>query len=114
MYATQEYIDAHPEVIQKVTNATVKALHWMKEHSAEEIVAKLPDDFVSGDKQTYIKAVEAAKAIFSEDGTFNQADLETPLAVLKSFNDAVAKATIDLNTTYTNKFVEAAASKGVN
>lgn len=40
---------------------------------------KLPDDFVSGDKQTYIKAVEAAKAIFSEDGTFSRADLETPL-----------------------------------
>jgi NitT/TauT family transport system substrate-binding protein len=36
------------------------------------------------------------------------------LAVLKSFNEAVAKATIDLNTTYTNKFVEAVASTGVN
>ncbi|MCZ7495449.1 ABC transporter substrate-binding protein [Agrobacterium rhizogenes] len=114
LYATQDYINANPEVIQKVTNATVRALHWMKQHSAEEIVAKLPDDFVSGDKQTYIKAVEAAKAIFSEDGKFEPVDLETPLAVLKSFNDAVAKATIDLNTTYTNKFVEAAASKAAN
>ncbi|MCD4662249.1 ABC transporter substrate-binding protein, partial [Agrobacterium sp.] len=114
LYATQEYIDVHPEVIQKVTNATVRALHWMKQHSAEEIVDRLPDDFVSGDKKTYIKAVEAAKAIFSEDGRFEPADLETPLAVLKSFNDAVAKATIDLNTTYTNKFVEAAASKAAN
>jgi len=114
LYATQDYIDANPEVIQKVTNATVRALHWMKAHSAEEIVEKLPDDFVSGDKATYIKAVEAAKAIFSEDGKFEPKDLETPLAVLKSFNEAVAKATIDLNTTYTNKFVEAAASKPAN
>lgn len=29
----------------------------------------------------------------------------------ESFNDAVAKATIDLALTYTNKFVEAAASR---
>ncbi|OQP86762.1 hypothetical protein BTR14_10025 [Rhizobium rhizosphaerae] len=107
LYANQDFIDKHPEVIQKVTNATLKALHWMKAHSAEEIVARLPDDFVSGDKKTYIKAVDNAKAIFSEDGKFVPADLETPLAVLKSFNDSVAKATIDLNTTYTNKFVEA-------
>ncbi len=114
LYANQDYIDAHPEVIQKVTNATVKALHWMREHSAEEIVEKLPDDFVSGDKATYIKAVENAKAIFSQDGRFVPADLETPLAVLKTFNDSVHKATIDLNKTYTNKFVESANQGAVN
>lgn len=114
LYANQDYIDAHPEVIQKVTNATVKALHWMREHTAEEIVEKLPDDFVSGDKATYIKAVENAKAIFSQDGRFVPADLETPLAVLKTFNDSVHKATIDLNKTYTNKFVESANQGAVN
>jgi len=114
LYANQDYINDHPEVIQKVTNATVKALHWMKDHSAEEIVAQLPDDFVSGDKQTYIKAVENAKAIFSKDGRFTPTDLEVPLAVLKSFNESVGKATIDLNTTYTNKFVEAAGHRAEN
>ncbi|MDQ0564122.1 NitT/TauT family transport system substrate-binding protein [Rhizobium mesoamericanum] len=114
LYASQDYINEHPEVIQKVTNATVKALHWMKDHSAEEIVAQLPDDFVSGDKQTYIKAVENAKAIFSQDGRFTPADLEVPLAVLKSFNESVGKATIDLTTTYTNKFAEAAGHSAEN
>jgi NitT/TauT family transport system substrate-binding protein len=114
LYANQDYIEAHPEVIQKVTNATVKALHWMREHTAEEIVEKLPDDFVSGDKATYIKAVENAKAIFSQDGLFVAKDLETPLAVLKTFNESVNKAAIDLNTTYTNKFVEAVGPSAAN
>ncbi|NTI64849.1 ABC transporter substrate-binding protein [Agrobacterium rhizogenes] len=114
LYANQAYIEAHPEVIQKVTNATVKALHWMRNHSAAEIVEQLPDDFVSGDKATYIKAVENAKAIFSKDGLFVAQDTETPLAVLKSFNESVHKATIDLNATYTNKFVEAAAQRAAN
>lgn len=114
LYANQDYIDANPEVIQKVTNATLKALHWMKQHSAEEIVANLPEDFVSGDKQTYIKAVENAKPIFSEDGKFVSADLETPLAVLKSFNEQVGKASIDLSKTYTNKFVDASAQPAKN
>ncbi|KEA03094.1 ABC transporter substrate-binding protein [Rhizobium rhizogenes] len=114
LYANQAYIEAHPEVIQKVTNATVKALHWMRNHSAAEIVEQLPDDFVSGDKATYIKAVENAKAIFSKDGLFVAQDTETPLAVLKSFNEGVHKTTIDLNATYTNKFVEAAAQRAAN
>ncbi|WFU51401.1 ABC transporter substrate-binding protein [Sinorhizobium terangae] len=105
LYATQDYIDENPETIQKVTNATVKALEWMNNHSAEEIVEKLPKEFISGDRETYIKAVENAKAIFSTDGRFNDEDVKTPLAVLKSFNEKVAAADIDLSKTYTDDFV---------
>ena len=105
LYATQDYIDANPETVQKVTNATVKALEWMDSHSAEEIVEKLPKEFISGDRETYIRAVENAKAIFSTDGLISEEGVKTPLAVLKSFNEKVAAAEIDLSKTYTNDFV---------
>ncbi|WP_313534451.1 ABC transporter substrate-binding protein [Haematobacter sp.] len=107
LYATQDYINKNPETIQKVANATVRALQWMSEHSAEEIVGKLPNEYISGDRATYIQAVENAKAIFSTDGLFNEADVETPLRILRTFNDSVARADIDLTKTYTNQFVQA-------
>ncbi|MDK4700889.1 ABC transporter substrate-binding protein [Rhizobium sp. CNPSo 4062] len=105
LYATQDYISKNPETIQKVTNATVKALQWMKMHSAAEIVEKLPPEFISGDKETYIKAVENARQIFSTDGLLDEKDIKTPLDVLTSFNDKVKAAKIDLSKTYTNEFV---------
>lgn len=108
LYATQSYIDANPETIQKVTNATVEALKWMNSHTPEEIVATLPKEFISGDKETYTQAVANAKAIFSVDGKFDANDVKTPLAVLKSFNEKVAAKDIDLSKTYTNKFVDKA------
>ncbi|ULJ81998.1 ABC transporter substrate-binding protein (plasmid) [Rhizobium sp. C104] len=114
LYATQAYIDENPETIQKVTNATVKALAWMNTHSAEEIVEKLPKEFISGDRDTYVKAVQNAKPIFSVDGKFSETDTQTPLAVLKSFNEKVAAATIDLSKTYTNAFVDKVADKTIN
>lgn len=114
LYATQAYIDENPETIQKVTNATVKALAWMNTHSAEEIVEKLPKEFISGDRGTYVKAVENAKLIFSVDGKFSETDTQTPLAVLKSFNEKVAAATIDLSRTYTNAFVDKVNDKTIN
>jgi len=46
LYATQSYISDNPETIQKVTNATVKALEWMKNHTAAEIVETLPPEFI--------------------------------------------------------------------
>ncbi|NKM59195.1 transporter substrate-binding domain-containing protein [Rhizobium anhuiense] len=114
LYATQAYIDENPETIQKVTNATVKALAWMNTHSAEEIVEKLPKEFISGDRDTYVKAVQNAKPIFSVDGKFSETDTQTPLAVLKSFNEKVAAATIDLSKTYTNAFVDKVTDKTTN
>ncbi|GAA3084752.1 ABC transporter substrate-binding protein [Rhizobium viscosum] len=105
LYATQSYISDNPETIQKVTNATVKALKWMEDHTAAEIVEKLPPEFISGDKETYVKAIENARAIFSTDGMLSEDDIKTPLAVLQSFNEKVAAAKIDLSKTYTNEFV---------
>ncbi len=114
LYATQGYIDENPETVQKVANATVKALAWMNSHSAEEIVDKLPKEFISGDRETYIKAVENAKAIFSKDGRIDEEDIKTPLAVLKSFNEKVAAAEIDLTKTYTNEFVDKVGNVAAN
>lgn len=114
LYATQSYIDGNPDTIQKVTNATVKALAWMNTHSAEEIVEKLPKEFISGDRDTYVKAVQNAKPIFSVDGRFSETDTQTPLAVLKSFNEKVAAAAIDLSKTYTNAFVDKVTDKTTN
>lgn len=105
LYATRDYISKNPGTIQKVTNATVKALQWMETHTAAEIVEKLPPEFISGDKETYIKAVENARAIFSTDGLLNEEDIRTPLNVLKTFNEKVAGTQIDLSRTYTNEFV---------
>jgi len=114
LYATQDFIDENPDTIQKVTNATVRALKWMSEHSAEEIVATLPSEYISGDAETYTQAVQNAMAIFSPDGMFNTTDIETPLKVLQTFNESVARADIDLSKTYTNAFVEAVPANASN
>lgn len=108
LYATQGFIDKNPETIQKVTDATVEALKWMQGHSPEEIVDVLPKDFITGDRATYIKAVTNAMPIFSKDGMIDPETIKTPLEVLKTFNDKVAKADIDLSATYTDNFVEKA------
>ncbi|MDE3079897.1 MAG: ABC transporter substrate-binding protein [Paracoccaceae bacterium] len=111
LYATDSYIKAHPEVVQKVVNAEVKALHYIHTHNASEIVAQLPKSFVSGNHATYVAAVAHAKGIFSPDGMFDPKDLETPLKVLKAFNQSVQAHNVDLTQTYTNTFAKKAGEK---
>lgn len=108
MYANQSFLDKRPEAAEKIARAEQMALKFIADNSAEDIVAALPDSYVSGDRATYARAVENARAIFTTDGHFTAADLETPLKVLREFNTDVAKANIDLSRTYTNAFVERA------
>lgn len=110
MYANQSFLDTRPQAAEKIARAQQLALRFIADHSAEEIVAALPDSYVSGDRATYARAVENARAIFTTDGHFTPADLETPLKVLREFNKDVANTNIDLSKTYTNTFVERAAA----
>ncbi len=110
MYANQSFLDKRPQAAEKIARAQQLALRFIADHSAEEIVAALPDSYVSGDRATYARAVENARAIFTTDGHFTPADLETPLKVLREFNKDVANTDIDLSKTYTNTFVERAAA----
>ncbi len=105
LYASQSYLKANPAVAQKIANAMTKTLLWMNSHSAEEIAAKIPREYMSGGREVYQDALAGAKTLFAKDGSFEPKDLETPLKVLASFNDDVAKKPIDLKRTYTNEFV---------
>ncbi len=90
LYTTRQFLEQHPETVQKVVNATVKTLRWMDGHSAEEIYDKVPSDYVVGERASYVAAIAHAKTPFSPDGRFDPATLETPLRVLRQFNEAVA------------------------
>jgi NitT/TauT family transport system substrate-binding protein len=110
MYANRSFLERRPDAAEKIARAQQMALRFIADNSAEDIVAALPDAYVSGDRKTYARAVDNARAIFTRDGRFIPADLQTPLAVLREFNKDVAAARIDLSKTYTNAFVERAGA----
>ncbi|TAA10596.1 transporter substrate-binding domain-containing protein [Pseudoxanthomonas winnipegensis] len=112
LYAQSAFLQQRPQAVEKIVRAEQRALAFIADHSGEQIVAALPDSYVSGDRATYAKAVENARAIFTRDGRFVPEDLTTPLAVLSEFNDGVAQAKVDLSKTYTNAFVDRALAAG--
>src|SRR4029077_3247132 len=45
IYASADWIAAHPDTAARVARAVVKTLRWMQTHSAAEIAAKSPKEF---------------------------------------------------------------------
>ncbi|MBN9242263.1 MAG: ABC transporter substrate-binding protein [Mesorhizobium sp.] len=108
LYMENAWVDAHKEEAQKLANAFVKTLAFINTHTAAEIADKMPADFYVGDKEAYVKALDAGKAMFTADGVMPEDGPKTVLDVLSKFSKNVKGKQIDLSKTYTTEFVKAA------
>jgi NitT/TauT family transport system substrate-binding protein len=100
-----EWLKANPDAARRVAKAVLRSLAWIRAHSAEEILAKVPAEFRVGDPAAELEAIRAAKAMYSADGQIQGEMAEAVRKVLAESVPAVRDAKIDLSRTYTNEFV---------
>ena len=106
LYMSTDWVQKNKPVVQKLANAFVKTLKFIVTHSGAEIADKMPKDFYAGDKESYVKALDAGKGMFTPDGVMPAGGPETVLAVLSGFSKNVKGKTVDLSKTYTTEFVK--------
>jgi NitT/TauT family transport system substrate-binding protein len=94
--------------VQKLVNALVKALHFIQNHTAAEIADHLPADIYGGDRAIYIKALARSKPIFIPDGRMPANGPANVLRVLTHTEHSLQGKAVDLASTYTLEFVNAA------
>lgn len=106
LYTTIEWSNANKETAQKLANAFVKTLRYINTHTAAEITEKMPKSFYVGDKESYVRALDGGKAMFTADGVMPAGGPETVLKVLATYSKNLKGKTIDLSKTYTTEFVK--------
>ena len=108
LYMETSWVMKHKPEVQKLANAFVKTLKFINTHTGLEIADKMPKEFYVGDKDGYVKALDAGKAMFTADGVMPEGGPETVLAVLSGFSKNLKGKTVDLSKTFTTEFVKAA------
>jgi NitT/TauT family transport system substrate-binding protein len=111
LYTRSDWIAKHEKETQALTNAIVATLKWLHAHTPEEIMVKMPEDMVGGDKALYLAALKNTIPMYSTTGRMDPKGAQAVLAVFSQSSPDVAKANIDLSKTYTNKFVDRANEK---
>ena len=106
LYTTTAWIKSHEKEVQALTTAIVNTLAWIHSHSAEEIMAKMPEQMVGKNKELYLAALKNTIPMYSETGKMDPRGAEAVLAVFSEGSPEVAKANIDVTRTWTNKYVE--------
>jgi len=109
LYMMTDYVDKHPDVVQKLVNAYVQTLKWIQGHTGADVADTMPADYYAGSgKDAYAKAFDSEKGIYNPTGVMPPNGPTTDLKVLQAFNPDVKGKQIDLGRTYTDKFVQAA------
>lgn len=115
-----KYIAAHPATVQHLVNALVRTMRFINTHSAEEIAARLPDDYFAGKD----RAAEV-KLIADTLPTFAKGDYSLPPAAVRlatrinldaAFDGSVEgrwratgdRSRVQAEALYDNRFVEKA------
>ncbi|WP_375788357.1 ABC transporter substrate-binding protein [Bradyrhizobium sp. Pha-3] len=106
LYSTAAWVNGHEKEVQALTNAIMATLAWIHSHTAEDIMAKMPDEIVGKDRAQYLAALKNTIPMYSETGKMDPKGAEAVLAVFSEGSPEVAKAGIDVTKTYTNKFVD--------
>ncbi len=101
LLARADWLKANPEVARRMARAVLKSLAWIREHSAEEILAQVPAEFRVGDSAAELAAIRLAKPLYSLDGRIDPESAQTVRGVLAESLDRVRDAKIDLAKTYT-------------
>ena len=107
--AQASWVASHKDTVQKVVDALVATMHYISTHSAADIAAHLPPQFVANGtvtKDQYIQALDQDKGQFLPDGMMPADGPATVLAIQHAAK--LDTGALDLNKTYTNDFAIAA------
>jgi NitT/TauT family transport system substrate-binding protein len=106
LLARTEWLAQHPDEARRVSRAVLKSLAWIRDHSPEEILAKVPAEFRVGDTKAELEAIRMAKPMYSVDGRVRVESAQAVRSVLNESLDNVRRASIDLSRTFTNEYLQ--------
>jgi NitT/TauT family transport system substrate-binding protein len=102
-----DWLRMHPDQARRMSRAILRSLAWIREHSAEDILAQVPAEFRVGDPAAELAAIRLAKPMYSIDGRISAESAEAVRKVLAGSLDRVRDAKIDLAKTYSNEYLPA-------
>src|SRR5690606_39254225 len=111
LYAPEDFVKKHPNTVQALTNAMVKALKWLQQAGPSDIIKTVPEAYLLGDRALYLASYNNVKDAVSPDGIIPDVGAKTTLKAMASFNPKVKPDQIDLSRTYTNEFTRKALAK---
>lgn len=112
-----QYIEAHPDTVQHLVNALVRAMRFVNTHTAEEIADKLAADYFEGkDRPAQVKFIRDTLATYAKgDYSFSAAAVQLVVDAIEAsdfdsseegrWRATGSNSNVDADRLYDNRFV---------
>jgi NitT/TauT family transport system substrate-binding protein len=107
LIAQDSWLKANPDSTRAFAGAVLKAMAWMRTHTAEDIRAKMSESERLPDVEADLQAIRQAQKTLSPDGVILDSGLEVVRKYVAISSEKVRGANIDLTKVSTNEFVTA-------
>jgi NitT/TauT family transport system substrate-binding protein len=94
LLARREWLDANRDQSEKMSKAVLRSLAWIRDHSAEEILARIP---APGDPAAELEAIRLAKPMYSQDGRLSKESADAVRRILNLSKVDVSSTFLNLN-----------------
>ena len=109
--ASLDFVLKHPQTIQAMTNAIVRALRWLQTCGPSDLLKVVPESYLLGDRSLYLNAFNQMREAISRDGVMPEEGPRTALKALLRFDATLLKpGQLDLAKSYTNDYARRAIS----
>lgn len=111
LHSSSDWVQKHPNTVQALANAIVRANKWLTRASATDVAKVVPETYLLGDRALYLFSYDKVKEAYSLDGMVPEAGAKATLKSLAAFDPNVKVEEIKLDRTYTNEFARKANLK---
>jgi NitT/TauT family transport system substrate-binding protein len=110
IYVPVEFAKKYPNTAQAIVNAMVRALRFIQIATLDQLVASVPPEYYT-DKALYKAALEKNLETYKHDGSIAIDAGRNVLRDLRTFDQTVQNANIDVAKTINMTFQQKAAQK---
>jgi NitT/TauT family transport system substrate-binding protein len=107
LYTRSEFIEKNPETMQRLVNAFLKTLAWIKQATPEQIAETVPPEYLLGDKALYLNAVTASKESYSQTGLVSEEGHKSVIDMLRTLDPELKTVDVPHAKTFMDGFVKA-------
>lgn len=106
LFAREDWLAGHPAEARSLARGILTTLRWIREHPIEELAARLPERFRSGDREADLETMREVADSLSRDGLMPPGGPEAVARLFTTAADREREANFDLSKTYTDEFVK--------
>ncbi|MDB5591227.1 ABC transporter substrate-binding protein [Enterovirga sp.] len=111
LYTEEAFVQSRPGTVQALTNAMVRSLVWLRTAQPADLLAVVPPAYLAGDPDLYLAAFEKGREGISKDGRIGIEGARNTLKTLLRAERSLSESQFQLETTFTDRFVEKALAR---